>query len=424
MSGLIEKLEWVQLTHTDHTALAHLEDRIATLVKRLDASDSRVSDCSKGSSAGSPICWSISNICAARKSERARPRAANRSPPTRSSKRSPRTQDSLEAVQGTVEHVVDRLAMIESDMRVDRARTALSEPSRCRAGSRKSRRRCRRPEPARVRGGRYRRSFRADLSARTAVEAVGPAQPEPQHRRRLAVARTPIDPNLPPDHPLEPGFRRGRSRNQPSAADRIAASEAAVGSKPPVIPDPGGGKPDFIAAARRAARAAAVGRAERANRAQHPPAVRRQPKKMTRTSAHADGSRQPLSSSSSAASISFRACSRMAARRADIAGAASHAADPNGAASAAEPSLQPPETPRPQVQMETPGPPARSAPDGNPQPSDAASRRRFRRAPVLRYRRTAPAERRRQARSRKPVPLDPALAAGRHAAAPAQRRDR
>ncbi len=42
LSGLIEKLEWVQLTHTDRTALTHLEDRIATLVKRLDASDARL----------------------------------------------------------------------------------------------------------------------------------------------------------------------------------------------------------------------------------------------------------------------------------------------------------------------------------------------------------------------------------------------
>ena len=42
LSGLIEKLEWVQLTHTDHTALTHLEDRIATLVKRLDVSDARL----------------------------------------------------------------------------------------------------------------------------------------------------------------------------------------------------------------------------------------------------------------------------------------------------------------------------------------------------------------------------------------------
>ena len=42
LTGLIEKLEWVQLTHTDHAALAHLEDRIATLVQRFDASDARL----------------------------------------------------------------------------------------------------------------------------------------------------------------------------------------------------------------------------------------------------------------------------------------------------------------------------------------------------------------------------------------------
>ena len=42
LSGLIEKLEGVQLTHTDRAALGHLEDRIAALVKRLDASDARL----------------------------------------------------------------------------------------------------------------------------------------------------------------------------------------------------------------------------------------------------------------------------------------------------------------------------------------------------------------------------------------------
>jgi localization factor PodJL len=63
---------------------------------------------------------------------------------------------------------------------------------------------------------------------------------------------------LPPDHPLEPGSAAGRSRQPLSAAERIAASEAIAGSKPPVIPDPGAAKPDFIAAARRAARAAAA----------------------------------------------------------------------------------------------------------------------------------------------------------------------
>ena len=74
---------------------------------------------------------------------------------------------------------------------------------------------------------------------------------------KAAGPRAPIDPTLPPDHPLEPGSAAGRPRNQASPADRIAASEAALGnSKPPVIPD--GGKSNFIAAARKAAQAAAL----------------------------------------------------------------------------------------------------------------------------------------------------------------------
>ena len=46
----------------------------------------------------------------------------------KSSKPSAAPKSSLEAVQGTVEHVVDRLAMIESDMRVDRPKPAIAEP--------------------------------------------------------------------------------------------------------------------------------------------------------------------------------------------------------------------------------------------------------------------------------------------------------
>ena len=89
------------------------------------------------------------------------------------------------------------------------------------------------------------------------VPAAAPAEPE-SAANWPAASRQPIEPDLPPDHPLEPGSAAGRSRQPLSAAERIAASEAVAGSKPPVIPDPGAGKPDFIAAARRAARAAAA----------------------------------------------------------------------------------------------------------------------------------------------------------------------
>jgi localization factor PodJL len=76
-------------------------------------------------------------------------------------------------------------------------------------------------------------------------------------RANPQIAQRVIDPNLPPDQPLEPGTGIGRGRIS-TPAERIAASEADLGrAKPPIIPDPGG-KSDFIAAARRAAQAAAA----------------------------------------------------------------------------------------------------------------------------------------------------------------------
>ena len=69
------------------------------------------------------------------------------------------------------------------------------------------------------------------------------------------AVRAPIDSTLPPHHPLEPAFTTGRPRPA-SAADRIAVSEAiSAAAKPPVIAD--AERPNFIAAARRAAQAAA-----------------------------------------------------------------------------------------------------------------------------------------------------------------------
>src|SRR6202022_2231282 len=70
-----------------------------------------------------------------------------------------------------------------------------------------------------------------------------------------APARTAIAPELPPDHPLEPGTRPTGRMSSPS--ERIAASENAIseisaGKKEPVSTS------SFIAAARRAAQAAAA----------------------------------------------------------------------------------------------------------------------------------------------------------------------
>ena len=146
-----------------------------------------------------------------------------------------RTLDSLEAVQGTVEHVVDRLAMIESGIRETAPVPA--------------------PEPPAAAAELKLPAFAVEPASAPVPEAPPIVPMEPASLR--TAPRKPIDPSLPPDHPLEPGS--GRSRPTASAADRIAASEAAVSStKPPVIADPGP-KPNFIAAARRAAQAAAAG---------------------------------------------------------------------------------------------------------------------------------------------------------------------
>jgi localization factor PodJL len=237
LAGLIEKLEWVQLTHTDHAALAHLEDRIATLVKRFDTSDARFVHLEAVERGIADLLVHIEQVRGiggkAEGGNKAKPIAVDaiKRDVAEIKQIELRTQDSLEVVQGTVEHVVDRLAMIESDMRGDKTKAV---PSELPAAS-------------------------APVSVQMPAAAVLPlATPQSGQAEttahRATAARRPIDPNLPPDHPLEPGSAAGRSR-PPSAADRIAASEAAVGSKPPVIPDPGG-KPDFIAAARRAAQAA------------------------------------------------------------------------------------------------------------------------------------------------------------------------
>ncbi|HLN36877.1 MAG TPA: hypothetical protein VK337_03785 [Xanthobacteraceae bacterium] len=245
LTGLIEKLEWVQLTHTDHAALAHLEDRIATLVQRFDASDARLGHLEAIERGIADLLVHIEHLRGPNGEVLSMRMPATEAPLTvhaierevaEIKQSEQRTLDSLEAVQGTVEHVVDRLAMIESGIRETAPLPAPEPPVAAAAAEPKL--------PA----------FAVEPAPAPAAEAPPMVPTEPAAHR--TVARKPIDPSLPPDHPLEPGS--GRTRPTASAADRIAASEAAVNSaKPPVIDDPGQ-KPNFIAAARRAAQAAAA----------------------------------------------------------------------------------------------------------------------------------------------------------------------
>ena len=70
-----------------------------------------------------------------------------------------------------------------------------------------------------------------------------------------ASARAAIEPELPPDHPLEPGTRPSQRMSSPS--ERIAASEEALGEIK-ATPKEQMSTSSFIAAARRAAQAAAA----------------------------------------------------------------------------------------------------------------------------------------------------------------------
>jgi localization factor PodJL len=258
ITGLIDKLEWIQLTHTDHAALGHLEDRIATLVKRLDASDSRLAhldaiergltdllvhiDQSRGAASDGDGARTAPVVDALR----------HEVDEIKNSER--RTRDSIEAVHEAVGQVVDRLAMIENGIRNEARAAAVPVPvSAPVVASAPDMDLMSRPTPAPANPVAV-----MDISATPPSAASTPPSHAAAAPAKAVGPRPPIDPTLPPDHPLEPGSASGRPRGAASPADRIAASEAALGgSKPPVIPDPGG-KSNFIAAARRAAQAAAM----------------------------------------------------------------------------------------------------------------------------------------------------------------------
>ena len=305
LSGLSAKLELLQSARTDEMALGHLEDRIGNLVQKLDASDQRLNHL-EGIERG------IADLVKHLEQQRlpAVARAAETSPEvdtllrdvTGLKQMERQTQDSLEAVHGALESVVERLATIESDIR-DRISQAVSaavapklaaglppappsEPApvpmspaarpaseplmqELRPAEPKSEQRAATPDPVAPESPKA--AEKPPVLSGNPMSPVSsltaPFDPTTTPLRQSPPAageRRPIDPNLPPDHPLEPGVSRSRYPGSP--AERIAASEAAIGlTKPPVIADPGG-KSNFIAAARRAAQAASEAPARPATR--------------------------------------------------------------------------------------------------------------------------------------------------------------
>jgi localization factor PodJL len=210
VESLADKIEQIQKSRDSGDAFGHLEERIVSLVEKLDASDSRLSHLEAIERGLADLLMHVEA------NKDSGPRAVS-SPDVDGLKSDvARTHDALEAVHGTLGDVVDRLAMIEQGIRGDARPSATTEPSF--------------GPPA------------APPPADPAVEATRHLPPAPQ---------LPIDSDLQPDQPLEPG---SGPPPRPNPAARIAASEAALGgSRPDAAP---GGQSGFIAAARRAAQAA------------------------------------------------------------------------------------------------------------------------------------------------------------------------
>ena len=205
------------------------------------------------------------------------------------------TQDSLEVVHNTLEHVVDRLAMIEGDLRAVRSTPVAPLAATPQAmqpqvappqatppqaaipraappvqpASRPPYSRPELPNPAVAQFAAAPRPFGAQaepaagaIAPKTISDTLDqPVMPEtlavsmPAAQQRVQPSRAVIDPELPPDHPLEPGTRpygRVASPSERIAASEEALSEISAGSREQSSTS------NFIAAARRAAQAAAA----------------------------------------------------------------------------------------------------------------------------------------------------------------------
>ena len=207
MRALSERIDRMQVGNDSASAFAHLEQRVSYLLERLEASSGpaagdlgrvedglqdilrhlerqhfnlvSLADASRNASAPSPQPLD-SGLVDMVKRELSDIRFSQ-------SETDRRTQDSLETVHNTLGHVVDRLSMIESDLRA--VRTAPAAPLR-RPSSGPSRR-PRRPGPRRRR--RLRRSPNPNCRIRRRRSILSPrhanSMPPPRRRQRRRPCR-------------------------------------------------------------------------------------------------------------------------------------------------------------------------------------------------------------------------------------------
>jgi localization factor PodJL len=252
MQSLSEKIEQLQPLRGDQIAVGHLEDRIVRLFERLDATDSRLSQLDAVERGLTDLLVHIEDIRVNKETAGLRAESAPDIDLLRQD--IARTHGALEAVNGTLDRVADRLTVIEGDIRDSRPGPAIREPDVLELMQFSDKAATQeitvapeiapRPQP------------NSPLAISVPVKAPQPALPLSVDFPNLGlrpVASAPSDSDLPVDVPLEPGS--GRPGLAQSPGMRIAASEAALGGVQPNMAT-AGGKSNFIAAARRAAQAA------------------------------------------------------------------------------------------------------------------------------------------------------------------------
>lgn len=293
---LSERLDRIPVGNDSSSAFAHLEQRVSYLLERLEASaDHRASGLGRVEEGLQDVLRHLEQqqtLLTAKPERMVSPELALDSTLVDTIKRElidirnsqseseRHTQDSLEAVHNTLGHVVDRLAMIESDLRAARAAPQPSANATpvavCPTAPHL------RPElPNPVQAAPAVRAPTVSAAPPPAPPVAPEAppifaasrlideMPEPEPKRhtdvpavalpttepRIEPHRSPINSELPPDHPLEPGTRRPGLTMSPS--ERIAASEEALSELSSATPAEPASTSSFIAAARRAAQAAA-----------------------------------------------------------------------------------------------------------------------------------------------------------------------
>jgi len=287
MRTLSERIDRMQVGNDSASAFAHLEQRVSYLLERLETSSSpgadhlgRVEDGlqdilrhlerqhanlvsladatrNTGAPAPQPLDGGLVDVV---KRELSDIRYSQ-------SETDRRTQDSLETVHNTLGHVVDRLSMIEDDLRAVRTTPAApafvtAEPQAEAPRSAPPQALAPQPKPE-LPNPAAQEHFAAAPREFHAAAPQAPAAPLPLPPRAIseilephaAAPRVAIEPDLPPDHPLEPGTRPGGRVSSPT--ERIAASESAIAEIPNAKKEPVSTS-SFIAAARRAAQAAAA----------------------------------------------------------------------------------------------------------------------------------------------------------------------